>query len=62
MMGIPRSSADQLNSLVRALLLASVQFSSVGQLCLTLYDPMDHSTPGPSVHHQLPESTQTHAR
>ena len=35
-----------------------VQFSSVGQSCLTLYDPMNCSTPGLLVHHQLPESTQ----
>ena len=33
----------------------SVQFSSVAQSCLTLYDPMNHSTPGLPVHHQLPE-------
>ena len=31
------------------------QFISVTQLCLTLCDPMDHSTPGLPVHHQLPE-------
>ena len=37
-----------------------VQFSSVTQSCPTLYDPMNHSTPGLPVHHQLPESTQTH--
>ena len=36
------------------------QFSSVAQLCLTLCDPMNRSTPGLPVHHQLPESTQTH--
>ena len=36
---------------------ASVQFGSVAQSCLTLCDPMNHSTP---VHHQLPEFTQTH--
>ena len=36
------------------------QFSSVAQLCPTLYDPMDCSTPGFPVHHQLPELTQTH--
>ena len=42
--------------------LPSVQFSSVAQLCLTLCDPMNHSTPGLPVHHQLPESTQTHIR
>ena len=35
-------------------------FSSVAQLCPTLYDPMNHSTPGLPVHHQLLESTQTH--
>ena len=39
----------------------SVQFSSVAQSCLTLCDPMDCSTPGLPVHHQLPEFTQTHA-
>ena len=38
----------------------SVQFSSVAQPCLTLCDPMDCSTPGLPVHHQLPEFTQTH--
>ena len=40
--------------------LNSVQFSSVAQSCPTLYDPMNRSTPGLPVHHQLPESTQTH--
>ena len=38
----------------------SVQFNSVTQSCLTLCDPMNHSTPGLPVHHQLPEFTQTH--
>ena len=38
----------------------SVQFSSVSQLCLTFCNPMDCSTPGFSVHHQLPELAQTH--
>ena len=37
----------------------SVQFSSVAQSCLTLCDPMNHSSPGLPVHHQLPEFTQT---
>ena len=37
-----------------------VQFSSVSQFCLTLCDPMDYSTPGFPVHHQLPELAQTH--
>ena len=34
--------------------------SSVTQLCLTLCNPTDCSTPGLPVHHQLPEFTQTH--
>ena len=37
-----------------------IQFSSVTQLWLTLCDPMNRSTPGLPVHHQLQESTQTH--
>ena len=37
-----------------------VQFRSVAQLCPTLCDPMNHSTPGLPVHHQLLEFTQTH--
>ena len=35
-------------------------FSSVAQLCPTLCDPMNRSTTGLRVHHQLPEFTQTH--
>ena len=35
-------------------------FNSVAQLCLTVWDPMDCSTPGFPVHYQLPELTQTH--
>ena len=38
----------------------SVQVSSVAQSCLTLCDPMYHSTPGLPVHHQLPKFIQTH--
>ena len=34
--------------------------SSVAQSCPNLCDPMNHSTPGLPVHHQLPEFTQTH--
>ena len=37
-----------------------VQFSSVTQSCPTLCNPMDCSTPGFPVHHQLLEPTQTH--
>ena len=38
----------------------SVQFSSVAQLCPTLFDPMNCSSPGLPVHHQLLKFTQTH--
>ena len=40
--------------------MASVQFSSVAQSGPILCDPMNRSTAGLPVHHQLPESTQTH--
>ena len=49
-----RNSAGAAHSYVY---LGSVQFS---QSCLTLCEPMDCSTPGLPVHHQLPEFTQTH--
>ena len=49
-----------LDSSINNCLIRSVQFSSVAQSCLTLCDPMNHSTPGLPVHHQLLESTQTH--
>ena len=39
----------------------SDQIRSVAQLCPTLCNPMNRSTPGLPVHHQLPEFTQTHA-
>ena len=42
------------------LLYLLIQFSSVAQSCPTLCDPMNRSTPGLPVHHQLPEFTQTH--
>ena len=38
----------------------TVHFSSVTQSCQTLCDPMNRSTPGLPVHHQLPEFTQPH--
>ena len=37
-----------------------IQFSSVDQSCPTLYDPMNHSTPGLPVHEELPKLTQTY--
>ena len=40
--------------------ITSVQFSSVAQLCPTLCDPMNRSMPGLPVHHQLLEFTQAH--
>ena len=39
---------------------STAQFSSVTQLCLTLCDPMDCSTLGFPVYHQLPELAKTH--
>ena len=47
-------------SLEIALGKAQVQFTSLIQLCLTLCNPMDCSTPGLLVHHQLLELAQTH--
>ena len=45
----------------RYIYIYTLQFSSsVGHLCPTLCNPMDCSTPGLPVHHQLPEFTQTH--
>ena len=41
-------------------MIRSDQIRSVAQWCPTLCDPMNHSTPGLHVHHQLPEFTQTH--
>ena len=49
---------DLLNHVYKSHL--TVQFSWVAQSCLTLCDPMDCSTSGLPVHHQLPEFTQTH--
>ena len=38
----------------------ATQIRSVAQSCPTLCDPMNRSTPGLPIHHQLPEFTQTH--
>ena len=61
------SFADVLHSVWQALgpstndpILFFFQFSSVAQLCPTLCDPMNRSTPGLPVHHQLPEFNATH--
>ena len=47
-------------SVMRVVSSASVQFSTGAQLCPTLCDPMNRSTPGLPVRHHLPEFTQTH--
>ena len=51
---------SQLHLYMGLLLNATGRISSVAQSCPTLRDPMDQSVPGLPVHHQLPESTQTH--
>ena len=51
---------DNLQTQVANTEFSFLQFSSVAQLCPTLCDPMDCSTPGFPVHHQVPELTQTH--
>ena len=50
------------NNVLYSIFLAALQFqfSSVAQSCPTLCDPMNRSSPGLPVYHQLPESTQTH--
>ena len=53
--GLNQDSEEQVFSLISY----SVQFSSIAELCPTLCDPMDCSTPGFPVHHQLPELVQT---
>ena len=52
--------ATLLNSLMNSNSFLVPSFSSVAQSCPTLCDPMNCSTSGLPVHHQLPESTQTH--
>ena len=47
-------------SQVKQIFIYHVQFSSVTKSCPTLCDPMNRSTSGHPVHHQLPEFTQTH--
>ena len=56
-----RASAILVNySVLLGLSHLSVQFSSVAQLCATLCDPRDCSTPGLPVHYKLPEFPHTH--
>ena len=51
-------SSEEMQTLLESI--SSVQFGSITQPCPTLCNPMNHSTPGLAVHHQLPEPTQTH--
>jgi len=60
LIGKVQTDSLRLHSPGPGLLPPSVQFSSVTQSCLTLWDPMNCSTPGLPVHHQLLEFTQTH--
>ena len=48
------------NGQICLLFMTEQHSGSVAPSCLTLFDPMDCSTPGLPVHHQLPELTQTH--
>ena len=57
---LPFKSINTLYTLNLHWCVNSVQFSSVAQSCLILCDPMNRGIPGPPVHHQLPEFTQTH--
>ena len=56
----PKMKRTSFGVLVLEGLVGLHQFSSVAQLCPTLCNPMNSSTPGLLVHHQLPEFTQTH--
>ena len=57
-----RAAALAESNNILCLLMWQVQFGSVAQCCPTLYDPMDCSTPGFPVLHQLPELAQTHVQ
>ena len=57
--GLCQVTSKNLPALSKCLQLSSDQIRSVAQSCLTLCDPMNHSTPGLPVHHQLPEFTET---
>ena len=57
---LTRHSTQQKEDVTKTWFIYKSQFSLVSQLCLTLCDPMDCSTPGLPIHYQLPEFTQTH--
>ena len=56
----PKISGKDLIGHAHQMTISSLQFSLVAQLCPSLCDPMDCSTPDLPVYHQLPEFTQTH--
>ena len=58
--GLSRCQTDPLSLHTPAPQWSSDQITSVTQSCPILCDPMNHSTPGLPVHHQLPEFTETH--
>ena len=58
--GSHRVGPDRSDLAAAAAVNSSVQFSSVAKSCLILCDPTNPSMPDLPVHHQLPESTQTH--
>ena len=58
----PHKTIQNMSQLTEIFILSKAGFSSVAQSCLTLGDPMDCSTPGFLVYHQLLEFTQTHVR
>ena len=57
---MPCYPRDKLLIFVLIIAFVNFRFSSVAQLCPTLCEPMNRSTPGLPVHHQLPEFTQAH--
>ena len=61
---LPKLNQEEIENMNRSItntkIETVIQFSSVTQSCPTLCDPMNCSTPGLPVHHQLPEFTQTH--
>ena len=58
--GIVYKAHSSVFSVTGLIILQLVEFSSVPQSCPTLCNPMNHSTPGLAVHHQLLEFTQIH--
>ena len=56
---LPKSAASGIR-IQWVLGVQSIQFSSVAQSCPILCNPMDHSTSGLPIHHQLLDFTQTH--